>query len=212
MSSAPKPKLTEQEYLALERAATNRSFFYRGEMYAMSGAKRAHVVIAGNLHANIWNQIENRPCEVYASDMRVKNARTGSYFYPDIAALCQEPELADSHGDTLTNPEVIIEVLSESTESFDRGGKFEDYQLLESLTTYVLVAQDKPRVELYRKQADGSWNYVSLNQLSDVLNLDSIEVQISLSKIYAKVEFDTDSDSQGPADLNVIEEKATYQP
>ena len=87
--------------------------------------------------------------------------------------------------------------------------------MLESLTTYVLVAQDKPRVELYRKQADGSWNYVSLNQLSDVLNLDSIEVQISLSKIYDKVEFDSDSDSdsdsEGPADLNVIEEKATYQ-
>jgi len=209
MSSAPKPKLTEQEYLALERAATNRSIFYRGEMYAMSGAKRAHVVVAGNLFANIWNQIENRPCEVYAADMRVKNARTGSYFYPDIAALCEEPQLADSHGDTLTNPQVIIEVLSESTESFDRGGKFEDYQLLESLTTYVLVAQDKPRVELYRKKADGSWNYTSMNQLADVLNLDSIEVQISLSKIYAKVEFD--SDSEDSTDLNVIEEKATYQ-
>ena len=215
MSSAPKPKLTEKEYLAIERAATTRSIFYRGEMYAMTGAKEAHVLITGNLLANIWSQFEERPCKVYASDMRVKNARTGSFFYPDVAALCREPQLEDSHGDTLTNPEVIIEVLSESTESFDRGGKFEDYQLLESLTTYVLVAQDKPRVELYRKQADGSWNYVSLNQLSDVLNLDSIEVQISLSKIYDKVEFDSDSDSdsdsEGPADLNVIEEKATYQ-
>ena len=211
MSSAPKRKLTEEEYLAIERTATSRSIFYRGEMYAMSGAKESHVLVVANLLANIWNQFEDRPCRVYASDMRVKNARTGSYFYPDVAALCEEPKFADSQSDTLVNPQVIIEVLSESTESFDRGGKFEDYQLLDSLDIYVLVAQDKPRVELYHKQADGSWNYTSKNQLSDVLSLHSIDVQISLDKIYAKVEFESDPDSQDSTDLNAIEQKATYQ-
>jgi Uma2 family endonuclease len=211
MSSARKRNLTEEEYLAIERAASNRSIFYRGEMFAMTGAKETHVLVTGNLLANIWNQFEDRPCRVYASDMRVKNVRTGSYFYPDIAALCHDPELADSHGDTLTNPQVVIEVLSKSTESFDRGGKFEDYQLLDSLQEYVLVAQDKPRVELYRRQQDGSWNYVSLSQLSDVLKLGSVDVQIALSQIYAKVDFKPESDPEDSADLNVIEEKATYQ-
>ena len=211
MSSAPKRYLTEDEYLAIARAASNRSIFYRGEMYAMTGANETHVLVTGNLLANIWNQFEDRHCRVYASDMRVKNARTGSYFYPDIAALCEDPKLTDSHGDTLTNPQLVIEVLSKSTESFDRGGKFEDYQLLESLQEYVLVSQDKPRVELYRRQQNGSWNYVSLNELSDLLELGSVDVQIKLSQIYAKVDFKPEPDSEDCADLNVIEEKATYQ-
>jgi Uma2 family endonuclease len=212
MSTAPERKLTEEDYLAIDRAAANRSIFYRGEMYAMTGAKEAHVLVTANLLASIWNQFENGPCRVYASDMRVKNARTGSYFYPDVAALCDKPKFADSQSDTLINPKVIIEVLSESTESFDRGGKFEDYQLLDSLDTYALVAQNKPRVELYRKQSDGSWNYLPFNEISDVLNLDSIDVQVSLNKIYAKVEFDSEPESEDSAGLNVIEEKATYLP
>ncbi len=207
MSSSPKKKMTAAEYLETERAATTKSFFYHGEMYSMSGASRKHCLIVSQLSMAINLAFQNRKCEVYINDMRVKNARTNSYFYPDVVATCEAPRLEDEHFDTLINPQVVIEVLSNSTETFDRSGKFDDYKLLDSLKEYVLVSQDRMRVERYTRKShsdsESVWEYWSSSDPGAVLQLDSIGCKIKLSEIYAKVDFDETPEGG----FKVIEEK-----
>jgi len=201
--------MTAAEYLEAERASASRNIFFDGEMFAMTGATREHNLIAVNTSTAINVQLQNRSCEVYIADMRVKNARTGSYFYPDVVATCESPKFEDDQFDTLVNPQVIIEVLSDSTEKFDRGSKFRDYQLLESLKEYVLISQKEMYVERFTRKTESTWEFWSAKGPEDVLDLATIGCQISLAQIFAKVEFKTD-DRPGD-DLKVIEEAANYQ-
>ena len=200
MSSVPKRRLTPQEYLAIERNADCKSEYYDGEMFAMAGAKRWHNLIAGNVAKRLGLQLDDRQCEVYASDMRVKVSPTGMYTYPDVVIVCGEPHFEDRHLDTLTNPTVIVEVLSESTEAYDRGDKFAHYRRLESLTDYVLISQDKMRVEHYVRygEAGKQWVLTEINDPNDTLNLTSLDCAISLRDIYEKVQLPIGEATKGP--------------
>jgi len=186
--STPSPNfVTEREYLDVERKAEIRSEYIGGRIYAMSGASERHNLIAGNLYTSIRSQIRDRDCRAYISDMRVKVAPTGMYTYPDIVALCGERQFEDAHVDTLLNPAVVIEVLSESTEAYDRGEKFAHYRRLETLREYVLVAQNKVRVEHYRREGE-QWILSEISDPDSILHLPSIDCQVSLASIYEKVE------------------------
>lgn len=190
MSTVPTPRYTPQEYLELERKAQTKSEFYRGEIFAMSGASKEHNAIAANVLALIWNQFRGRPCQVYGSDMRVKVDWSGLYTYPDVSALCGEAEFDDEHVDTLLNPQVLVEVLSPSTEDYDRGGKFELYRQLPSLRDYVVVAQDRIFVEHHTRQDDGSWRLVDFRDKSDEIAIEGIDCRLRLEDVYDKVSFD----------------------
>jgi Uma2 family endonuclease len=187
MSTAAKTPCTPQEYLALERTSPIKHEYYDGSIFAMAGASREHILIGGNLHAGIHPQLRDRPCEVYMSDMRVLVSRTGLYTYPDVVAVCGEPRFEDSAVDTLLNPSVIIEVLSDSTEAYDRGKKFGHYRRLESLREYVLVDQDQAHVERYTRQGD-EWLLTELTGLEGTLRLESVDCTVAMREIYAKVE------------------------
>ncbi len=178
---------TPEQYLALERQASYKSECVNGGIFAMAGASREHNQIAFNIVGELHGQLKNRPCLAYVSDMRVKVSATGLYTYPDVAALCGEPQFEDEQMDTLLNPSVIIEILSPSTEAYDRGDKFAHYRRLPSLMEYVLIAQDKVRVEHYIRQ-DKSWVLTELDRLDDRLGLVSIQCEIPLRDIYTKVD------------------------
>ena len=187
--SSPKPSLiTPVEYLALERKSEFRSEYIAGRMFAMSGASRRHGLIAGNLFGEIWSSLRGKGCEVHINDLRVKVSPTGMYTYPDIVALCGEPQLEDEHLDTLLNPTVIVEVLSESTEAYDRGEKFAHYRRLDTLREYVLVSQDKIRIERFRREGD-EWTLSEVSGPDATLHLESIDCHVTVAAIYEKVEF-----------------------
>lgn len=179
---------TPEEYLARERKALDKSEYRDGQIHAMPGASRKHNLITGNTLAELNVQLRNRVCEVYPSDMRVKVGSTGRYTYPDVVVVCDEPRFEDSHFDTLLNPTVLIEVLSPSTAAYDRGEKFASYQKLDSLCEYVLISQDRVRVEYYLRQ-EQTWDLTEFHSLSDAFQLVSIGCELSLQAIYAKVQF-----------------------
>jgi Uma2 family endonuclease len=189
MTSIPKRFVTPEEYLARERTVQFKSEYLNGEMFAMSGASRAHNLIAGNVNGELRGQLRDRPCEVYQSDMRVKVSRTGLYTYPDVAIACDGPQFEDAHVDTLINPTVLFEVLSESTEGYDRGKTFEHYRKITSLKEYVLIAQDECHVERFTRQPEGRWILWESDDPEAVLQLPSIGCELKLSEIYAKIEF-----------------------
>jgi Uma2 family endonuclease len=189
MSSAPKRILTEQEYLEIERAADFKSEFYNGEMFRMQGATRQHVVVSGNIFAELHLFFKESPCEVYANDMRLRVKSSGLYTYPDVMATCEKPEFAENEFDNFTNPQVIFEVLSKSTEKYDRTFKLDRYQKLPSLKSYLLVAQDEPRVEQYARSANGEWIYSSAHEWTDSLTIKCIDYELKLSEVYARIEF-----------------------
>ena|SRR2546421_1724796 len=188
MSSNPKTLLTEEEYLALERQAEFRSEFLAGEMFAMAGASRRHNRIVTNLVAALDNQLRARPCNVYSNDMRLKVQSTGLFTYPDVVVTCGEERFADGANDVLLNPLVIIEVLSDSTEAYDRGKKFENYQQIESLKEYLLVSQHSQRVEQFVRQNSKNWVYSESHEAGESIKLQSIECELKLEDIYLKVE------------------------
>src|SRR5204863_9107533 len=183
------------QYLALEREAEYKSEYINGQIYAMSGASKEHVTIAVNLTGELYTQLKGKPCSVYTSDMRVKVSPTGMYTYPDVSVVCGEHHFDDAQLDTLTNPTVIIEVLSPSTERFDRGDKFTHYRTLQSLSDYVLVAQDKMLVEHFVRSGErgDQWIYIALSEPDQALNLASIGCNVALRDIYDKVEFPSPS-------------------
>ena len=189
MTSVPKRYLTSEEYLAKERKADDKSEYFQGETFAISGASREHNLIAGNINREAGNQLRNRPCEVYQSDMRVKVSRTGLYTYPDVVIACGKPQFEDAEVDTLLNPTVLFEVLSETTEDYDRGKNSAHYRTLPSLQEYVLVAQDKCHVEQFTRQPDNRWLLWETDDLESVLNLPSVSCQLKLTDVYAKVTF-----------------------
>ena len=188
MSAVPKPYVTPAEYLALECRAEIRSEYYQGEIFAMSGASREHNLIGVNVAGELRQQLRNRDCEVYPSDMRVKVSPTGLYTYPDVVVVCGEPQFEDGELDTLLNPKVLFEILSPSTADYDRGGKFAQYRRLTSLAEYVLISQDRPLIEYYVRQPHDQWLLSERSSLTDTLVLPSIRCQLALSEIYLKVQ------------------------
>ncbi|HEV2762724.1 MAG TPA: Uma2 family endonuclease [Pyrinomonadaceae bacterium] len=188
MSSNPKTLLTEEEYLAIERQAEFRSEYFAGEMFAMVGASLRHNRIVTNLVARLDEQLREGPCNVYSTDLRVKVQNTGLYTYPDVVVTCGEAKLADAWNDTLLNPLVIIEVLSDSTEAYDRGKKFENYQSIESLREYLLVSQHSRRIEQFVRQPGKSWLYSEAHEPGEVVRIQSVECELRLEEIYRKVE------------------------
>jgi Uma2 family endonuclease len=189
MSTAAKPYFTEAEYLARERRAQHKSEYYRGEIFAMAGATREHNLIAGNLVRALGNQLAHGSCEVYPGDMRVR-LPSGLYTYPDVTVACGEPKFLDDEFDTLINPIVLVEVLSASTEAYDRGTKAQQYRDLESLAHYVLVASEKRHIEVHTRQTNGQWAISESSDLAGGVELHAIGCRLSLAEVYAKVVFE----------------------
>lgn len=187
MSSQQKVHLSPEEYLVIERAAETRSEYFNGEMFAMVGASREHNLIVANITSELRQALKGSPCELYPTDMRVRVPATGLYTYPDVVVVCNEPLFEDEHVDTLLNPTLSVEVLSESTESYDRGKKFSNYRTIESLREYMLVAQDEYRIEQYLKQADGSWLFSETNSLPGQVQVLSIQCVLRLEEVYDRV-------------------------
>ena len=188
MSTQPKTFLTPEQYLAIEREAEYKSEYFQGEMFAMAGAGEAHNVLVGNLVAGLHQQFRSRPCRVYSNDMRVRVSATGLYTYPDVVAACGERRFLDERRDTLLNPSLLVEVLSPSTEAYDRGRKFEHYRSIESLREYLLVASDRVHAELYTRQPDGRWLLTSADRLEDSLDLESVGCRLALLDLYEKTD------------------------
>lgn len=182
---------TAKEYLVLERASPYKSEFHDGQIYAMTGASRKHNLVSGNIYREISLRLKGRPCEAYVNDMRVKVAEARGYHYPDIAVVCGRAELEDEHGDTLLNPSVLIEVLSPSTESYDRGGKFANYRKIASLREYLLVAQDQPRIERYLRQGE-AWLLTEAEGLEATMRIETIGCALALREVYDKALDETD--------------------
>ena len=145
---------TTEDYLTQERSASYKSEYHEGQIYAMTGASRKHNLVSGNIYRELSLQLKKRSCEAYINDMRVKATEALSYYYPDVAVVCGAPQFEDAQVDTLLNPTLLIEVLSPSTEAYDRGKKFAHYRKIASLREYLLVAQDQPNIERYVRQGD----------------------------------------------------------
>lgn len=185
---AAKILITPEEYIVKERKAEFKSEYRNGQIVAMPGASHQHNLLSGNIFGHIFIQFLDRTCQIYANDMRVKVSNSGLYTYPDVVVVCDEPQFEDNHVDTLLNPTVIVEVLSPSTEEYDRHDKFMSYQTLESLQEYILVSQNSVHVEQYVRQ-NGNWILREFRSLDDMLQLASIECQLAVRAIYAKVQF-----------------------
>jgi Uma2 family endonuclease len=183
---------TTEEYLALERSASSKSEFHDGEIYAMTGASRKHNLITVNIARELSVQLKKRPCEAYMNDMRVKAVQARSYHYPDIVVVCGKPQFEDAFVDTLLNPTMLIEVLSPSTEAYDRGGKFAHYRKIASLQEYLLVTQDQASIERYVRQGE-VWILTEALGLEASMPLESIGCILSLREVYDKVLDDVDN-------------------
>ena len=191
MTAVLKTKLTAREYLALERRAEFKSEFFNGEMFAMAGASPRHNFIRENLSVEIGSRLKGSPCRTISADQRVHVSRTGLYTYPDLLIMCGPPVLDPEDDHAIINPVAIVEVLSPSTEKYDRGAKFRNYQQLPSLMEYILVAQDEAVIERFVRQADGSWGLISFVGLEATLAFTTVPVQIPLTDVYSGVSFDS---------------------
>ena len=187
MSQLAERVYTATEYLALERAAEHRSEFVDGRILTKSGGSLAHNYLVGNVLVGMRTQLRDRSCNILCNAMRVKVSETGMYAYPDVVALCEPPQLEDAYDDTLLNPAVIIEVLSDSTEKYDRGEKFAHYRRLESLREYILIAQDKIRVEQYVRHGE-HWMLSEISDPEDILRIETLGCEIALRDIYDRVD------------------------
>lgn len=190
MSTRPIIKLTPAEYLQLDRQSEFRHEYIAGEVFAMTGASRNHNLITVNIAAALSEQLRRRQCEVYASDMRMKVSPQRLFAYPDVIVVCGTPRFEDDVNDTLLNPTILIEVLSKSTEAYDRGLKFELYRGLESLQEFILIAQNKRHIEHYRRQSDNRWILTETNDPAESIVLESIACQLTVEQIYLKVALD----------------------
>jgi Uma2 family endonuclease len=190
MSVPARRYLSTEEYLEIEREAEVRSEYLDGEMFAMAGGSPTHNQIVGNVIIAVGIRVRGRGCRVYPSDQRISTPATGLYTYPDTAVVCGPPEFRGPHGDTLLNPVLIFEVLSPSTEGYDRGVKFTHYQSLASLQEYVLIAQDRPSVGRFHRQEGGTaWVYEESSDLAGSLRLASLGCDLPLAEIYDQIDF-----------------------
>ena len=197
MTTRPDVRLTPEEYLRIERAAEWKSEYIDGEMFAMAGASLRHVLITGNLIRELGNQLREGPSTVFPVDLRVATDRRRHYTYPDVVVVCDPPQFVDGQQDTITNPTLIAEVLSESTEKYDRGAKFERYRAVPTLAEYLLVSQERVHVELYTRQANGGWVLREWNDSNAEIDLASPQCRLKIAEIYAKVTFDEQATAAG---------------
>jgi len=188
MSSQAKTYFTPEEYLELERNSETKSEYFNGEIFAMGGASPQHVLIVTNVVGELHSQLKDRSCNLYSTDLRLKVSPTGLYTYPDVIVVCGKPEFSDDQKDTLINPTVIVEILSQSTKDYDRGEKFELYRMLLAFKEYVLISQDKCHVEHYVRQTDNTWLLSETNRIEDHIDLASVGCILKLSEIYDKVD------------------------
>jgi Uma2 family endonuclease len=193
VASNPVSKLTEEQYLAIERAAEFRSEFLDGEMFAMAGGSNRHSRIQRNVLVELDLALRASKCEPFGSDSRVR-VSSRAYVYPDITVVCGEQQPFDEHDDILINPVAIFEVLSPSTEKYDRGLKFQLYRSIDSLKDYVLVDQEEVRVEQYTRQVDGTWTLRDYQAPDEELKIGSVGVAIPLRRIYDRVSMPPASD------------------
>jgi Uma2 family endonuclease len=189
MSRQVKTYITPEEYLAFERTAETKNEYVNGEIFAMTGASRKHNPIAGNIFGELREQLKGKPCEAYPGEMRVKAPPARAYVYPDVV-VCGEPQLEDDYFDTLLNPTLVVEVLSKSTESYNRLAKSAYYRTIESLSEYLLVAQEEYRVEQYIRQDDARWLLSDVRSLESVIEMKSIGCSLTLRDIYDRISFD----------------------
>jgi len=198
-------RYTVEEYLALERASDERYEFFDGQVYLMAGESPDHGTICTNISGQLYNQLRGKSCQVFSKDMKVRSGPQpksryeikGLYSYPDLIVICGEPQFHDEYRDVLLNPAVIIEVLSPSTEAFDRGEKWSRYQSwLPSLTHYVLVSQAKPQLEHFLRQPNDEWLYSSVKELAGSLQLASIDCTLRLAEVYDRIVFPVESPEQ----------------
>jgi len=188
-STEPVRRLTETEYLSVERAAEFKSEFFDGEMFAMAGGTPQHSRIATNLAREFGNRLERSQCVPYNSDLRIKVEPTGLFTYPDLSVICGPLQFAAGTEDTMVNPTVLVEVLSDSTEAYDRGKKFEHYRQIPALKEYLVVSQKEPRIEQFVRQADGRWLLNEATGLKATLAIPSLGISLSLAEVFAKVDF-----------------------
>jgi Uma2 family endonuclease len=183
-------QLTETEYLAIERAAAFKSEFFDGEVFAMAGGSPMHSLIATNLASEVRTHLKGRPCVPFNSDLRLKIVASGLYTYPDLSVVCGPLEFADEQEDTITNPTLLAEVLSDSTEGYDRGKKFEHYRQLPALREYLLVSQKEPRIEQFVRGDDGEWRLREAAGLEGQIQVPSLQISLSLAEVFANVKFE----------------------
>jgi len=196
MTAQPKHIYSVEEYLDIERAGPIKHEYYRGEIFALAGSSEAHNLILTNILMSLGMQLRNRPCKVYPSDMRLKIPKTGLYTYPDVSIVCGTPHFDDAKQDTLLNPIIVIEILSPSTERYDRGKKFQNYRTVMSIQEYVLVSQDEYHIEHYTNQHDGNWLLATYDGRNTTVILKTIDCTLLLDDVYDKVDivaFDEDS-------------------
>ncbi len=198
MSAIPKALLTEEEYLRIERAAAKRSEFYHGEMFAMAGASLSHVEICGNLLYELKGRLRGGQCRVFSHDLKVRIKATELYAYPDLVLACGGLQFQDDHNDVLVNPQIIIEVLSKSTEAYDRGPKFNHYQQIPTLKEYILVSQHTPRVERFERNTNGKWELTTYSGNEATFEFGSIDGKVALADIYKDVVFDAAESNEPP--------------
>jgi Uma2 family endonuclease len=187
----PAKRYTPEEYYRLERDASIKSDYYDGEMFDTVGGATRHSLIVMNIGGELRQRLKGNPCAPYDSNQRLKITATGLRVYPDVSVYCGplEYDEEDANAETATNPIVLFEVLSPSTEVYDRGFKAENYRRIASLRAYVLVSQEKPHLEVYERQADNSWLLREENRLDAAVNLPPTNVILPLAEIYDRVEF-----------------------
>lgn len=190
MAANPKGKYTLEEYFDLELSTNERFEYFDGDIFSMSGVSEQHDQIESNTHLALRLALRERECRVFLANMRIKVPSLPPYRYGDVSVVCGQPVFEKIGGvDVLTNPTLIIEVLSDSTEAYDRGDKFTHYKSIVSLREYLMAAQHRPHLTQYVKQEDGSWSYGEVNELSARIQLASIDCVLELSEIYRDVTF-----------------------
>jgi Uma2 family endonuclease len=197
MVAQPKPFYTIAQYLQLERAGEQKHEYYDGQIFALAGSSENHNLIAAHILGILYGQVRKRPCKVYPSDMRIKVAKTKLYTYPDISIVCGTALFDDAESDTLLNPMVIFEILSASTEKYDRGKKFEQYRTITTLQEYILVNQNNHLVEQYTRQTDNTWLLTIHDTLESQIELRSVGCTLVLADIYEGIIFNNDTVNGG---------------
>ena len=182
-------RLTEADYLRSEREAATRSEYFEGEVFAMAGGTRAHSLIQTNLLRELSSQLKATDCVAYNTDLRVKVEATGLLTYADVSVVCGEQRFLDVQEDSLLNPTLVIEVLSDSTEAYDRGKKFENYRQIPTCREYLLVSQKEPRIEQFIRQPNGEWTLKEAAGMGAEIKLPSLGIVLQLSEVFAKVQF-----------------------
>jgi len=197
VATSPIHRLTEEEYLALERAAEIKSEFLNGEIFAMSGGTSRHSGLQRNLLVELANRLEGGPCQPFTDSLKISVPAARLYTYPDLSVVCGQPQYRDNREEGLLNPAVIAEVLSSSTEAYDRGRKFQYYRMIDSLAEYILVDQNQVLVECYSRGADNSsWTLRTYTNQDEEVHINSIGVSIPLSRLYRQIEFTSPTPEQ----------------